>query len=294
MARSTQQPQSNPGIALREWRHAVSRARSDPADRKAIHAFRVATRRLLAIAAAMAPAGSARLGRMEEAVRPAFRAAGRVRDAQLCSRSFRAQATRYPVAADAARAIQRQLPGRLKRLGKQLERLPDAELRRDWQSLYRHAGDPQACSGAALARAARRQLTAHRQLDRPANLHRYRVSLKRVRYALEWLGPAAGDRRWRQGLQDLARLQAALGQVSDGQAMRAWLEELPRLTGRPAGDFARLGSHLERLQLNRLRALQALPRARAPLSAAKAAANSSRRSTRAGHGRLHFRGRRPG
>jgi CHAD domain-containing protein len=248
--------------ALQAWRRALRSARRQPGDRKVVHQFRVATRRLLAISQALAPADAQLQARFERRMRSAFRAAGEVRDAQVCGEWFGRLCARHPVAAEAREAIEAVHRQRGKRLRKRVERVPASKVRRDWRRLHEplqqgaHERDARYATAARRLRASRVRLgrlaaRAARSM-RAEDLHRLRIALKEVRYALEWLGPRSGDAHWRRSLARLVRLQAQLGRINDGRAMLAWLTRLPRLTGRPLGDFTRLETHLNGLQRRRL------------------------------------------
>ncbi len=265
-ARSADAPPVSAQAALRTWRRALRDARRQPGEGKAAHDFRVATRRLLAISQALAPAEPALHARLEERIRPAFEAAGEVRDAQLCGEWFGRLGAQHPVAAEASKAIEAIHRQRAKRLRKRFERVPASKVRRDWRRLHEPLQDAAHERGARYAAAARRLKASRIRLGRlatcaarsmrPEDLHRLRIALKEVRYALEWLGPRSGDVHWRRSLARLVRLQAQLGRINDGRAMLAWLTRLPRLTARPRAGFAPLERHLLGLQHRRIAALR--------------------------------------
>jgi CHAD domain-containing protein len=82
----------------------------------------------------------------------------------------------------------------------------------------------------------------------PEALHRLRVRVKRLRYALETLG-ALGDKATAKLLRRLARLQDVLGEHQDAVTEAAWLRRWAETPGLPPGTLLGLGALSDRLVL---------------------------------------------
>jgi inorganic triphosphatase YgiF len=76
-------------------------------------------------------------------------------------------------------------------------------------------------------------LAARARIDNPPSLHALRISIKRLRYALEFFTPLASPKAMRRMLDHLVGLQEALGQINDlanaGELLMACANDDPRL-----------------------------------------------------------------
>lgn len=158
-------------------------------DVEAIHRMRVALRRLRGALRAL---GKTRgLAKDEREARRLLRALGEVRDLQVHG---------APVPRAMARALGRALARWAQRAPRVAAHVADHAVHRlDGQHLRRHLRARGAACAAAMQAAA--------LSPDPKTLHRARIALKKVRYALELLQPAQAKR--------LAPLQAALGHFLD-------------------------------------------------------------------------------
>lgn len=177
------------------WGEAVRRVKQRPDSGRRIHEFRVATRRLLAMEDLLGPARVRRQATLAQQVGPAFRAAGKLRDAQLACEALRGLRSTHPVAARIETTLRQQLPRRVRRFSSAL-----AEL------------DVAACKRAV------------RRLQPGKEQHRLRLQVKRLRYMQDWLaslpdGVASPDLR-----ADLTKLQAGLGRLADARALQRTIE----------------------------------------------------------------------
>ncbi len=237
----------------RDIRTARKRLRRNPESGTAVHDFRVAVRRMRAAADLLGLDDIRVIDRTSRKLLRAFRAAGKLRDAQI---SAAALETRHPI----ARRIRRSLDQETGPLARRLLRKLDACGSRDLDEADRK-------SAHALANLRHRASTpdmpalqvfarAKRDLDRyglkilddtdPAVLHLFRVSLKRVRYMSEWLKPwlpGAGDKALRR---KLGAQQTALGEIADVRAVVRTVEDWS--DGKPARQAACQSLHDELLQ----------------------------------------------
>lgn len=220
------------------WRQAVGRAlddlaplrqrlRDDPADAKALHAFRKQARRLAAAAQGLEcflkPTAYARLAALTSDVP---RGLGRCRDSDVLVarlarlRKGKAPATRARLdevaeslrvgdrKARVKRALRRSSPGRLDRV-------------------RRLAAGARAANVDGLGLVEHRLRARLRPALRPGadvrDLHALRLDLKAYRYALEALHPTESANSSPDGQLGLeaARLSALLGRITDAEALRA-------------------------------------------------------------------------
>jgi CHAD domain-containing protein len=199
----------------------VRRARKRPDSRRRIHDFRIATRQLLAVEELLAPARSPQQAQVASRLAPAFRAAGKLRDAQLCSDRLRAMRKAHPIAARVERDLRERLPRRTRRFAAALAELDVDRCKRDLRKLRASASRPVA---ARRLRSRRAQLRA--KLEAPpaartlAEIHRVRLLVKRVRYMQEWLTALTGSAPTAMQQQELVALQERMGEIADTRALR--------------------------------------------------------------------------
>jgi CHAD domain-containing protein len=229
------------GLLRQRWRAysaALDAVRRRPT-RKAIHDFRVATRRLLAIvrlARGIAP--DCKPSWFEARLQAPFRAAGRIRDTQLAVDQLDALRARHPCARGLRTGLLRRLPRlkrRLKRrlaqlrarpLRKRLRRLRDAASRRG--ASRTGAALLQRLQRANLARARRAVRTAMAGSSQPsaAALHALRVAIKNLRYMSE-----AAERirlvARRDTSSSFEAWQRSLGGIADRRALLELLDSVP-------------------------------------------------------------------
>lgn len=213
---------------LADWRAARRRILRSGPDRSAVHAWRISTRRLLAMEALLAPAATDEdASPIQALVRKSFRASGRLRDAQQVQRAMRELAGKQPEAARVARFEKRRLPRLRKRLLRHLKRVParaPADAASAWlpQGVYR--------PNQLLVTRARRRLSMRlRALSRPLpstadarELHAYRMLLKQARYMSELLQDAGLEVTAESTRTRMSELQTRLGAITDlDQALRA-------------------------------------------------------------------------
>lgn len=72
-------------------------------------------------------------------------------------------------------------------------------------------------------RRARERFNAASSLE-PSQLHRLRIGLKELRYAVEFFAPLLGRKMLRAYLEQLTRAQTMLGYLQDMEVARGWLE----------------------------------------------------------------------
>jgi CHAD domain-containing protein len=214
---------------LRDWRAARRRVLRGRARRDDVHDWRVATRRLLALEDLFAH--GRRRGRLERMLRRAFRAAGRLRDAQICIGLASGTDAGTLASPELARWLRRRLPKLRRRVVRRQERLAPDEIRNEVQRWLGSGSSADATrrSHRASKLAGRRVAAALRGVDRertrlgprsPATaLHRLRIRVKRARYMLE-AALAAGIAAPRAGAaRALVAAQRRLGEIADLQAL---------------------------------------------------------------------------
>jgi CHAD domain-containing protein len=205
----------------RAWCDAVRSARKRPDSRRRIHDFRIATRQLLAVEELLAPARSPQQAQVASRLAPAFRAAGKLRDAQLCSDRLRAMREAHPVAAQVDRDLRERLPRRTGRFAAALAELDVDRCKRDLRKLRAGASRPVAARRLRSRRAELRAgLDALPTAPTLTQIHRLRLLVKRVRYMQEWLTALNGRAPTATQQQELADLQDRMGEIADARALQ--------------------------------------------------------------------------
>jgi CHAD domain-containing protein len=248
-------PRAIVGEGLRAWSVARRAVLRRGARRDDVHDWRVATRRMLAREELFAPAR--RRGRLERTLRRAFRAAGRLRDAQVCV----GLAGGKGAAALASPDLERWLRGRLPKLRRRVLRRVKAVAPGEVQTEARHwlgnggrAGASQRSRHATRsggARVAAALIGVDRERVRlgprsPAtDLHRLRIRVKRARYLLE-AAQAAGITTPRPAaLRRLVAAQRRLGEIADLEALGVAAERRGRKAGPRDAEARRLQRAIE-------------------------------------------------
>lgn len=192
----------------------------------------------------------------------AFRAAGKLRDAQISAAALAALETRHPIARRIRKSLDQETGPRARRLLRRLDACGSRDLneaaRRSEHALanLRHRASTPDMPALQVFASAQRDLDRHglEILDDndPAALHLFRVSLKRVRYMSECLKPwlsAAGDKALRRKMR---AQQTALGEIADVRAVVRAVEDWS--DGKPARQAACQSLHDELLQRAQARA----------------------------------------
>lgn len=120
-----------------------------------------------------------------------------------------------------------------RRMTRKLNRLKVAKLRRQILDLAQRIPESAASEDAhaaddvlaPLIENAFAGLPAVRQSERPAELHEMRIAIKRLRYAFEWLSPAAPG-GFASLIQRAVALQDCIGSHHDHFRLEAWLTEI--------------------------------------------------------------------
>lgn len=245
---------------MRDWQCAARRTLRGEARRRDVHAWRVATRRLLVLAdAVLEPASGRRIARE---LRPGFRAAGRLRDAQVGIDLARALAPQNACARALASWLRHRLARRRRRLLRRLRAVDRRELSRTlervlrkprWDEPARRARVLERCDE-ALRQVRLRRARLGSAVSPPAS-HRLRIAVKRARYLSESAACLPGGDRYAAIARRLARHQRALGEVADLIVLEEQLERFVRR--RPECDddeAAALRRILQARQRARLRA----------------------------------------
>jgi CHAD domain-containing protein len=243
------------GIALERHREAAAAGQSEP-----IHQLRVTARRLRASLHLFAGAIHATYSRIiERDLIWLAQAAGGAREREISAVVFRRRAAKLdPLQADSLAAIhltlqtERSLKLRelqsvveSKRYRALLARLENPRVRKV------HTDTPLRSEAASLLRPIARSVArAGAGLDErstPRTIHRLRVRVKRLRYALELL-PALGGKRSRRLLSRLEVLQDLLGNLNDLSVATAWLFSFPRTAGADLGAAMAAGAMAQALR----------------------------------------------
>jgi CHAD domain-containing protein len=195
-----------------------------------LHDWRIATRRLLAAEFLWASGNEATAKSSVRALtRDAFRAAGRLRDTEVCIGLAASLAGRFVAAAAMARWLRESLPRRRQRAARKLGRVDVRQVRAATESwrVNGHAERRALRAGQQCARALAR-MTPRSDL---AELHRVRVRLKTLRYILELRPLATAEASPALPLRKLIALQKRLGTIADDsvlvRAMERFVEEQP-------------------------------------------------------------------
>ncbi|MEZ5459440.1 MAG: CHAD domain-containing protein [Steroidobacteraceae bacterium] len=209
----------------RSWRETLRRARARPRSRRRLHEFRIATRRLQAMEQLLAPARSGRQVIPSAGVEPAFRAAGKLRDIQLCVERLHALRNTHPVAGTIEAALRAQLPRRERKYERALREIDVTRCKRAVRALRANADLQRARrrlrSRQQRLRSTLRELPAHPTL---AQLHRLRLRVKQLRYMQEWIAPAARESAPPELSYQLPLMQRKLGEIADTRALRRAVE----------------------------------------------------------------------
>ncbi|MCS6946873.1 MAG: CHAD domain-containing protein [Steroidobacteraceae bacterium] len=228
--------------ALREnwraWRKALRRLEKRASkSTRAVHAFRVATRRLWAIDAALRAASAKSLSEHRR-LRRAMRAAGRLRDMQLCIAQLEALSRRSAAAGAIADDLRSSLRDRQRRTDEAVGRVRPRKIKKRFFALL-PAAPSERDAARLLAHATARLEQYRRMLERDSTdclprptveqLHALRLQIKQARYlseCLSGLGSAAQPRS-QSAASTLRNLQDALGRVTDQRmvlrTIRKWI-----------------------------------------------------------------------
>ena len=243
------------GIALERHREAAAAGQSEP-----IHQLRVTARRLRASLHLFAKVIHATYSRIiERDLIWLAQAAGGAREREISAVVFRRRAAKLdPVQADSLAAIYttllkerslklRDLQGVVesKRYRALLARLENPRLRKvSTDTLLRTEA---ASMLRPIARSVARAGAALDEGSTPQTIHRLRVRIKRLRYALELL-PALGGKRSRRLLSRLEVLQDLLGNLNDLSVASAWLFNFPRTASAEPGAVMAAGAMAQALR----------------------------------------------
>ncbi len=233
--------------------------------RGAVHAFRVAARRLCAaiqLIRAIRPRGE--WLEIERQVRELFEACGRLRDLQVVRSSLQRRRCRGRSLVRVLAQTDERIRRHRKRLARFLDDARPEKCCRQVQDLAaalagtgratRHYGTLARARRAvesALNRSRRDLRLACRrvQIDKPKRLHRVRVAAKVCRYQLE-IAPSLGVRTRQPEVPGLQRLQKGLGVITDLMLQQA---ELARYVRKHPGARRELGALQERIEHERRR-----------------------------------------
>lgn len=208
---------------LEAWRHTRRHLLRRHAAQSAVHAWRVASRRLLALEELLSPAAAR--STLSDLLHEAFHAAGALRDTQLAIVQLRQLAGRQPAATRLAQHLHRSLGRRRDQVTRRVGAVRPRKVRdilRHWQSQLPQRLAPR--MQRRLARACAGMPGAVLPAT-PAALHRHRVRLKKLRYMREFcaaarLRPGVGDSMPRQ----YEARQQRLGRITDLQTLLALIE----------------------------------------------------------------------
>ena len=208
---------------LQEWKAARRRLLKSAANRGAVHELRIQTRRLLALEMLLAPQGRLRgSGSLDELLHDAFRAMGRLRDAQLGAVDMAMLTPGIPEADRLARDLRDRQPQLARRLHRELRSLHASQLANIVAAWLEPArGDvehvlPQRATRRLGAAANRLAIEGRNNTSTAArSLHRRRIRLKALRYMTEFAMAARCPVPRSLSLPRLAATLRALGAVTD-------------------------------------------------------------------------------
>lgn len=257
-------------VTWRDVRATRKRLRRNPQSRTAVHDFRIAVRRVLTAADLLGLHNIRAIDRTTGKMTRAFKAAGKLRDAQISAAALAALETRHPIARRVRRSLDKDTGPRATRLRRRL----DACGGRDLDEAARKSGHALANlrDGAGTPKTPALQVLAgaQRDLDRhgldilanndPGALHLFRVSLKRVRYMREWLKPWLATPEDKALQRRLRAQQAVLGEIADARAVIRAVDDWS--AGKPARLAACQALRAELLQRAQERAAAFLSRYR--------------------------------
>lgn len=211
---------------LRLWRESRRHLVKRRAGRTSLHAWRLCTRRLLALEALLAPRTShASAGGLSDTLGPAFHASGRLRDAQVAILLLDELEARFPEVRRLVRHLRRELPRKRDEVTRQVRRLSYRSLRagvEDWNP-RKSTGTTRsivARTSRRLARAENRLIGLLRRQPTDRQLHALRLQLKLIRYMMELCGTMRIGARPRWPLRTIQRMQESLGHVTDMAVLR--------------------------------------------------------------------------
>lgn len=205
---------------------ALIAARKRPR-RAAVHAVRVATRRLLAMRELLKFVDpGARSGRLELYLGEPFRPCGRLRDLQVIQRRVRLLLPRFPEAQKFLQALERRERKARDRAARALDGAHPRRIARLLTGLAARLDElttDRAGRSRAMRRVELRIRAAHRAAKEariraktgdPDLIHLARLALKSHRYMAELAEPL-GLHVGSSGVESLSRLQAAMGEITD-------------------------------------------------------------------------------
>jgi CHAD domain-containing protein len=249
-------------VTWRDIRTTRKRLRRNPKSRAAVHDFRVAVRRMLAAVDLLGLHDTRIIDRTLGKMMRAFRAAGKLRDAQISAAALAALEKGHPIARRISRSLDQDTGPRARRLRRKLDAFGGRDLEEAARKTERVLANLRHRTSPPDMPALQVFATAQRDLDRhgleiledndPVALHLFRVSLKRVRYMSEWLEPwlaTAADKTLRRKLR---AQQTTLGEIADVRAVVRAVEDWS--DGKPARLAACQSLHNELLQLTQERA----------------------------------------
>jgi CHAD domain-containing protein len=210
-------------------------------DIEGVHQARVATRRLREVAPLLMSSRGREAEEWTRLARRAGRRLGRVRELDVMDEVLSTQEARVPAVAPVAAVARRTLVGQRQRARRQLikalerleverlgEALPMTPSR--WDGLReRYVSGPWATM--LRERLGKRASSLREAVDHatgiyfPKRVHRTRIAVKKLRYAVE-IADATGMWRPRNVLRDLKRVQATLGRIHDLQVLSEALSDL--------------------------------------------------------------------
>ncbi len=230
---------------LRDWREARHRLLQRGASTTSLHAWRVCTRRLMALEALLAPPSRLQRDAVATALHPAFHAAGRLRDTQIAIQQLKQRQLRHPEARRLLRRLRKDLPRQREQVTRRVRKISVHQLRQSVKSWSRPAtaGEMRTLAGRAMRRFVRAQAQLATQARKAGSveLHALRLQVKQVRYMRELLQRLRLAPRRERSLPALVRLQSALGAVTD-------LAELRHVVTRHAARHAGWGRKTQDLQ----------------------------------------------
>jgi CHAD domain-containing protein len=225
-------------LALERDREAAAAGQSEP-----IHQLRVTSRRLRASLHLFAGVIHATYSRIiERDLIWMAQAAGGAREREISAAIFRRRAAKLdPTLADSLAAIHTTL---LSERSLKLRDLQSVVESKRYRALLARLGNPRlrkvyrdtllsaeaASMLRPIARSVARAGAALDESSAPRTIHRLRVRVKRLRYAVELLS-AFGGKRSRRLLSRLEVLQDLLGNLNDLSVATAWLINFPRTAG---------------------------------------------------------------
>ena len=240
--------------ALEAWRNARRSLVRRHAARSAVHAWRIASRRLFALEQLLAPAAAGKRDALQSLLDDAFHAAGKLRDAQLAIRQLDQLGKRFAAADRLRHDLHRHLDRRRRNTSDAVRDIHPRVVRRlvgDWLD----APEPRLALRASrrLTAASRQAMPASRMMDTAPSLHRYRVRLKALRYMGEFCVaaglPGASTR------PSAASLQRRLGVITDLQVLLRMIDRFGSSHRRWMATAAALRQHLWRRRARHLAAL---------------------------------------